>query len=92
MNKFLIVLLTLLFNIQQAFAFNVDAFMDKHIAPVSDAVANVIFYPVNFFGSNVQIRTLMIQTVKFHHFRHLLQHCRELSVSEVSPVLQFRFQ
>lgn len=55
MNKFLIVLLTLLFNIQQAFAFNVDAFMDKHIAPVSDAVANVIFYPVNFFGSNVPI-------------------------------------
>ena len=55
MNKILIVLLTLLFNIQQANAFNVDAFMDKHIAPVSDAVANVIFYPVNFFGSNVPI-------------------------------------
>lgn len=55
MNKILIVLLTLLFNIQQANAFNMDAFMDKHIAPVSDAVANVIFYPVNFFGSNVPI-------------------------------------
>lgn len=43
MNKFLIVLLTLLFNIQQANAFNVDAFMDKNVAPVSDAIAKIIF-------------------------------------------------
>ncbi len=55
MNKFLIVLFTLLCSIQTANAMNVDAFMDKHIAPVSDAVANLIFYPVNIGGSQIPI-------------------------------------
>lgn len=55
MKKFLIALLTILVNIQQVMALNVDEFMDKHIAPVSDAVANVIFYPIKFFGSEVPI-------------------------------------
>lgn len=56
MNKFFIVLLTLLFSFQQqAEAMNVDAFMDKHVAPISDAVANIIFFPVKFFGSEVPI-------------------------------------
>ena len=55
MNKILIVLLTLLFNIQQANAFNIDAFMDKNVAPVSDAVAAIIFHPVHVFGADVPI-------------------------------------
>lgn len=40
---------------EKSSAMNVDAFMDKHIAPVSDAVANIIFYPVNVFGSKVPV-------------------------------------
>ena len=55
MKRFLIALLTLLFNIQQASAFNVDQFMDKHIAPVSDAVANVIFFPIKIGSSEVPV-------------------------------------
>ena len=56
MNKFLIVLMTFLLSLQsQAQAFNVDAFMDKHIAPVSDAVANVIFFPIKFGTSEVPL-------------------------------------
>ena len=55
MKRFLTVLLTLLLNIQQANAFNVDAFMDKHIAPVSDAVANIIFYPIKIGTSEVPL-------------------------------------
>lgn len=55
MNRILIVLLTLLANIQQANAFNVDAFMDKNIAPFSDAIANVIFHPVTVFGTQVPL-------------------------------------
>ena len=55
MNKILIVLLTLLFNIQQANAFNIDAFMDKNVAPVSDAIAAVIFHPIHVFGADVPI-------------------------------------
>ena len=34
---------------------NVDAFMDKHIAPFSDAVAKIIFYPVSCFGTKVPL-------------------------------------
>lgn len=55
MNKFLIVLVTLFASIQQAQAFNLDAFMDKNIAPVSDAVANLVFTPINVFGTDVPI-------------------------------------
>ena len=55
MNKILIVLLTLLFNIQQANAFNIDAFMDKNVAPVSDGIAKIIFHPVHVFGADVPI-------------------------------------
>lgn len=55
MNKLLIVLLTFLFNIQQADAMNIDALMDKYIAPVSDAVADLIFYPVTIGTSKVPL-------------------------------------
>ena len=55
MKKILIVLLTLLFNIQQANAFSIDAFMDKNVAPVSDAIAAVIFHPIHVFGADVPI-------------------------------------
>ncbi|HIS83193.1 TPA: sodium:alanine symporter family protein, partial [Candidatus Scatenecus faecavium] len=55
MNKLFIVLLTLLFNVQQANAMNVDLFMDKYIAPVSDTVASWIFYPVKIGSSSVPI-------------------------------------
>ena len=46
MKKLLLVLFTLLFNVQYASAFDVDKFIDKNVAPVSDAVANIIFYPL----------------------------------------------
>lgn len=55
MNKLLIVLLTLLLNVQQASAMNVDAFMDKYIAPVSDTVASWIFFPIKIGSSNVPL-------------------------------------
>ena len=55
MKKFLTVLFTLLFSVQQANAFSIDAFMDKNIAPVSDKIADFIFYPVHVFGADVPI-------------------------------------
>jgi len=55
MKKILIVLFTLLSSVQQANAFNLDAWMDKNIAPVSDAIANIIFYPIQVFGTDVPI-------------------------------------
>ena len=55
MKKFLFALLTLLFNIQQANATNIDALMDKYVAPVSDAIAKIIFYPIHVAGGEVPI-------------------------------------
>ena len=47
MKKFLLVLFTLLFNIQYAHAVNVDAMMDKYVAPVCDRIADVVFFPIS---------------------------------------------
>lgn len=55
MNKLFTVLLTTLLFTLKAQAMNVDAFMDKHVAPISDAIASVIFYPINFFGNKVPL-------------------------------------
>ncbi len=56
MKKFLGSLFALLLSgFQAANAISVDAFMDKHIAPISDAVADCIFYPINIAGNEVPI-------------------------------------
>ncbi len=56
MSKILKLLaLTMFLFVQKASAMNVDAFMDKHIAPVSDAIARVIFYQLNFFGIKIPL-------------------------------------
>lgn len=55
MNRILIVLLTLLCNIQQASAMNIDALMDKHIAPICDGIADMIFYPIKVGASEVPL-------------------------------------
>ena len=55
MKKLLFILSMLLFNVQQANAMNIDKFMDEKIAPFSDAVANIIFFPIPVFGTHVPI-------------------------------------
>lgn len=60
MKKFLAAMFTLLFSMQQANAINVDAFMDKHIAPVSDAIAKIIFCPVHIFGGQIPVIILWV--------------------------------
>ncbi len=55
MNRLLALVLTMLWSMTSANAMNVDAFMDKNIAPISDFVASIIFYPINFFGQKVPI-------------------------------------
>ena len=56
MKKFLMMLFTtMLMTLQSAQAMNVDEFMDKHVAPISDAVAKLIFFPINIFGSEVPL-------------------------------------
>lgn len=60
MNRFLWLLLAFTATIQNAFAFNVDKFMDENIAPISDAIAKVIFTPIKIAGQDVPILILWI--------------------------------
>ena len=55
MTRFLTLMFTLLMTLQTASAMNVDEFMDKHIAPVSDFVADIIFFPITVCGSKVPL-------------------------------------
>lgn len=51
---------TLLFNCQIAFAFNLDAEIEKYVAPVSDKVSSVMFFPINILGTQVPIIIMWI--------------------------------
>ena len=53
MKKLWMLLLTMIMSLQTAQAMNVDAFIDKHIAPISDAVAKVIFFQVPVAGGKI---------------------------------------
>ena len=56
MMRFLMMLFTtMLMTLQSAQAMNVDEFMDKHVAPISDAVAKLIFFPINICGNDVPL-------------------------------------
>lgn len=55
MKKLALLLSVLLVNIQQVFAMNVDKFMDETLAPISDRIADVIFFPINILGAEVPI-------------------------------------
>lgn len=55
MTRFFMMLFTMFLTLQSAQAMSVDAFMDKHVAPISDAVARLIFFPVKICGYDVPI-------------------------------------
>ena len=59
MRKFFTLIFSAFFSLfifsQNAMALNVDAFMDKHVAPVSDFIAGIIFYQISFFGQKVPL-------------------------------------
>ena len=55
MRKLLALVLTTILTMANANAMNVDEFMDKNIAPISDFIADIIFYKINLFGQQVPI-------------------------------------
>ena len=55
MKKIFMMLCTMLMGLQSAQAMSVDAFMDKHVAPISDAVARFIFFPIKICGCDVPL-------------------------------------
>ncbi len=65
MKKFLIMLFTMLLGLQSVQAMNVDAFIDKHVAPITDAIASVVFSSVTIFGSQVPLIILWILAAGF---------------------------
>lgn len=84
MKKIWLLLLMMLTTLQSVQAMNVDEFIDKHIAPVSDAIANIIFFPVTICGSKVPMIilwvlfagiffTIYFKGIAVWGFRHALQ-------------------
>ena len=60
MSKFLAVVIAMLLCTTRALALNVDAFIDEKIAPITDAIADVIFFQVSLFGTKIPVIILWI--------------------------------
>lgn len=60
MKKIFLALCAFLCTIQQSFAFDINAPIEKFVAPVSNKVASVMFFPVNIFGASVPVIILWI--------------------------------
>ena len=60
MKRFLMMLFSMFVSLQSAQAMNVDAFIDKNIAPYTDAIARIIFLPIPIMGTKVPIIILWI--------------------------------
>lgn len=50
----------IVFNCQQAMAFNLDAKIEKYVAPVSNKIASVMFFPINIASVDIPIIILWI--------------------------------
>ena len=55
MKKFLMMMFTMLMGLQSVQAMNVDEFIDKNIAPFTDAIANFVFSSVTLCGTKVPV-------------------------------------
>ena len=84
MNRFLALVLTMMLTFSKAYAFNFDEWMDTNVAPISDAIANVIFYQINLFGVKVPIIicwvlfagiffTIYFRGISIWGFKHAIQ-------------------
>ncbi len=65
MKKLFLALCTLctyMLTMQQSFAFNIDATIEKYVAPVSNKVSSVMFFPVTIAGVDIPIIILWILT------------------------------
>ena len=65
MRKILLLMMTMLVTLQSALAFNVDEFIDKNIAPCTDAIANIVFSSITICGSKVPLIILWILAAGF---------------------------
>lgn len=54
------IICTFVFNCQQVFAFNLDAQIEKYVAPASDKVYHIMFFPITMFGVQIPVIILWI--------------------------------
>lgn len=55
MKKFFMMLCAMFMGLQSAQAMNVDAFIDQNIAPYTDKVAKLIFFPITICGNQIPL-------------------------------------
>ncbi|MCM1339904.1 MAG: alanine:cation symporter family protein [Muribaculaceae bacterium] len=55
MKKFMTLLMTMLLSIQSANAMSVDDFINQNIAPFTDFIAKLIFFPISIAGNKVPL-------------------------------------
>ena len=60
MKKILMMLFTMFTCLQSVHAMNIDEFIDKHIAPCTDAIANIVFSSISICGTKVPLIILWI--------------------------------
>lgn len=60
MKRLFLTIFVFLCTIQQSFAFNIDAGIEKYITPVSNKVASVMFFPVTIFGTQIPVIIMWI--------------------------------
>lgn len=60
MRRLFLTLCAFFCTIQQSFALNIDAQIEKYVAPVSDKISSVMFFPVTIFGAQIPIIILWI--------------------------------
>ncbi len=65
MKKFLLMIFTLFVGLQPASAMNVDEFIDNHIAPCADFIADLIFSSITICGTKVPLIILWILVAGF---------------------------
>lgn len=60
MKKIFLTICTFMCTLQQTFAFNLDTEIEKYVAPISNKISTVMFFPVTIFGAHVPIIILWI--------------------------------
>ncbi len=60
MRKILLLMCTLLLNLQSAFAFNVDTFIDNNLAPITNKIAALVFTSLKFGSIEIPLIILWI--------------------------------
>ena len=60
MKKIFLTLCAFFCTIQQSFAFNIDATIEKYVSPVSNKVSSLMFFPITIAGVEIPIIILWI--------------------------------